>query len=204
MAHIALVGATGNLGRPILEEALQRGHQVTAVTRDQGKLGSRAGLTVAKADTHEPAGLAAVLAGHDVIVVSVKWTENDVGEVIDAVRRSGVRRALFVVGAGSLLREDGRTHFAHMEEKGTPPPTSKPAMQALDVIREVTDFDWTAISPSASIPAGERTGKFRLDTDRLIVAPDGVSTISRQDFAIAIVDEIETPRHVRQRFTAGY
>jgi len=115
-----------------------------------------------------------------------------------------VKRALFVVGAGSLLRSDGRTHFEHMTEAGAVPPTSKPAALALDVIRSVSDFDWTAISPPASIQPGVRTGKFRLGGDRLLEDAQGQSRISREDFAIAIIDEIERPQHRRKRFTAAY
>jgi len=109
-----------------------------------------------------------------------------------------------VVGAGSLLRKDGRTHFEHMAEKGIQPPTSKPAAVAFEEIKKVTDLDWTAISPPASIQPGERTGKFRRGRDQLIENDKGESRISREDFAIAILDELEKPKHVRKRFTAAY
>jgi putative NADH-flavin reductase len=115
-----------------------------------------------------------------------------------------VPRALFVVGAGSLLRADGRTHLEHMEQAGTVPPTSRPAALAFDEIRKAADLDWTAISPPASIQPGARTGKFRLGGDRLLEDGQGKSLISREDFAVAIVDEIERPQHHRQRFTAAY
>ena len=204
MSNIALIGATGNIGSRILDEALARKHTVTAITRDPRKLSARAGMTVRAGSTTDAPVLAQVLKGHDVVVVSVKWNENDVNRVIDTIRKSGVKRALFVVGAGSLLRKDGRTHFDTMAEKGVQPPTSKPAMLALDAIRKVTDLDWTAISPSAAIPAGKRTGKFRLGLDRMIEDAKGESRISREDFAVAILDEIEKPKHIRKRFTAGY
>jgi putative NADH-flavin reductase len=161
-------------------------------------------MTIRAASTTNAPALAQVLKGHDIVVVSVKWNENDVRRVIDTIRQSGVKRALFVVGAGSLLRSDGRTHFDHMAEKGVQPPTSLPALQAYEEIRKIDDFDWTAISPPASIPAGQRTGKFRLGLDNLIENAKGESRISREDFAVAIVDEIEKPRHVRKRFTAAY
>jgi hypothetical protein len=145
-----------------------------------------------------------VLRRHDAVVVSVKWNEADIHQVLDAIRRSGVKRCLFVIGAGSLLRKDGRTHFEHMAEKGIQPPTSKPAALAFDEIKKATDLDWTAISPAASIQPGERTGKFRLGLDQLIEDDEGESRISREDFAVAILDELEKPQHVRKRFTAGY
>jgi hypothetical protein len=102
------------------------------------------------------------------------------------------------------MRQDGRLHFEFMVEKGVPVAIVTVAMQALDALKKVDDLDWTAISPSADIQPGERTGKFRLDLDHLIQDDQGLSSISREDFAIAILDEIERPQHIRRRFTAGY
>ena len=202
--NIVLAGATGNIGSRILDEALRRGHRVTGLTRDPAKLGARSGLQAKKANTAEVAAFTDALKGHDAAILSVKWNENDVHQVLDALRKAGVKRCLFVVGAGSLLRNDGRTHFDHMAEKGIQPPTSKPAALALAEVQKVTDLEWTAISPPASIQPGERTGKFRLGRDHLLEDDKGKSEISREDFAIAILDEIEKPKHIRQRFTAAY
>jgi uncharacterized protein len=202
--NIVVIGATGNIGRPVVDEALRRGHTVTATTRDPAKVASRAGVTVKAANTADVAATAEVLRGHDAAILSVKWNEAEIGQVLDALARSGVKRCLFVVGAGSLIRKDGRTHFEHMAEKGILPPTSKPAALALEALQKVADLDWTAISPAASIQSGARTGKFRLGLDHLIEDDKGQSLISREDFAIAILDEIETPRHVHRRFTAAY
>jgi hypothetical protein len=201
--NIAIIGATGNIGSRVLDEALRRRHEVTAITRDPRKLEPRAGVTVRAGSTSDGPVLTRTLKGHDAVIVSVKWNENDIGRVIDVIRKSGVKRCLFVVGAGSLIRKDGRTHFDHMAEKGVQPPTSKPAAVALEAIRKVNDLDWTAISPPASIQPGERTGKFRLGLDRLIEDDKGQSAISREDFAVAILDEIEKPKHIRKRFTAA-
>jgi len=201
---LGLIGGTGNIGSRILEEALARGHQVTAIARDPTKLAAQPGLTVQQGDSHVPEAVGALLKGQDAILVSVKYVDNDINQLIDAVRASGVRRCLFVVGAGSLIRADGRTHFEHMAERGPPPPTSRPAMQALEALRAVTDLEWTAISPAADIFPGERTGSFRIGQDHMVADDQGVSRISRADFAIAILDEIEEPKHVRGRFTAAY
>lgn len=202
--NIVLAGATGNIGSRILDEALRRGHRVTGLTRDPAKLGARDGLQTKKANTADVAAFADALKGHDAAILSVKWNENDVHQVLDALRKANVKRCLFVVGAGSLLRKDGRTHFDHMAEKGVQPPTSKPAALALAEVQKVTDLEWTAISPPASIQPGERTGKFRLGRDHLLEDDNGKSEISREDFAIAILDEIEKPSHIRRRFTAAY
>jgi uncharacterized protein len=201
MANIALVGMTGNIGKRILDEALARGHRVTGTTRGAAEPPVRERLMVATVHPSNIAALATVLQGHDVVVVSLKWDVNDIDAVIEAIRKSGVKRALIVVGAGSLLRADGRRHFDHMV---TPSPSSKPAMIALDKLRKVDDFDWTAISPPASIQPGERTGKFRLGTDTMVVDSADNGRISREDFAIAIVDEIESPKYIKRRFTVGY
>jgi putative NADH-flavin reductase len=202
--NIVLAGATGNIGSRILDEALSRGHRVTGLTRDPAKLAARSGLQAKNASTAEVSAFADVLKGHEAAILSIKWNENHVHQVLDALRKSGVKRCLFVIGAGSLLRMDGRTHFDHMAEKGIQPPTSKPAALALAEMQKAADLDWTAISPPASIQPGQRTGKFRLGLDDLIEDDKGESQISREDFAIAIMDEIEKPRHIRQRFTAGY
>jgi hypothetical protein len=204
MSTIALLGATGNIGSRVLDEALARGHKVTAITRDPRKLSPRNGMAIRAGSTTDAPPLAAILKGHDIVVVSVKWNENDIRRVIDTIRQSGVKRALFVIGAGSLLRADGRRHYDHMAEKGVQPPTSLPALKAYDEIRKIEDLDWTAISPPASIGPGKRTGKFRLGLDQLIEDAKGESRISRDDFAVAIVDEIEKSKHIRKRFTAAY
>lgn len=202
---LALVGATGNIGSRILDEALTRGHTVTGTTRDADKLAGREGVTPARVDTADIPALAQAIRGSDAVIVSVKWNENDIAGVIEAVRRSGARRALFVVGAGSLIREDGRTHFEHMQDKGITPPTSRPAMEALYALQKVDDLDWTAISPPFDIHPGERTGQFVLGGDEMLRPSEGhpIARISREDFAVAILDEIEQPRHLRRRFTAA-
>jgi putative NADH-flavin reductase len=204
MSTIALIGATGNIGSRILDEALSRKHKVTAITRDPRKLSPRDGMTVRAGSTTDQPALAAILKGHDAVIVSVKWNENDIRRVIGTIRQAAVKRALFVVGAGSLLRADGRRHYDYMAERGVQPPTSLPALKAYEEIHKVDDLDWTAISPPASIAAGQRTGKFRLGLDHLIEDAKGESRISREDFAVAILDEIEKPAHLRKRFTAAY
>ena len=202
--NIVLIGATGAIGSRILDEALRRGHTVSAVTRDPRKLEARPGMTIRAGSTSDGPGLTQVVKGHDVAVVSVKWNENDITRVIDVIRKAGVKRCLFVIGAGSLLRKDGRTHLEHMADKGIQPPTSKPASLAYEEIKKVKDLDWTAISPPASIQPGRRTGKFRRGLDKLIEDKEGQSLISREDFAVAILDELEKGKHIRKRFTAAY
>lgn len=201
---IAVVGATGNIGARITEEALHRGHAVTALSRHASSLAPRPGLERIDVDNSEPGALAKAMAGHDAVITAVKWNENEVADVVAAIRAAGIMRCLFVVGAGSLKRPDGTLHFDHMRAQGIEPPTSKAAMHALQYFRTVDDLDWTAISPAADIRAGERTGHFRMADDDLVFDDEGKSVISREDFAVAILDELERPQHVRSRFTVGY
>lgn len=203
--ELFILGSTGNIGSCVRDEALFRAHSVTGATRDTAKLESREGLTPLQIDIADGDGLANAMAGHDAVIVSVKWNENKIADVVDAVRKSGVPRALFVVGAGSLKREDGRLHFDHMTEAGAVPPTSKPAMEALDYLRGVDDIEWAAISPPAQIMPGNRTGQFVLGRDDMPRPTEGnhLARISREDFAVAILDEIEKPSVSRQRITAA-
>jgi len=109
-----------------------------------------------------------------------------------------------VIGAGSLRMPDGRLFYEHNLDRGVDPPTSKAALAAYQRIVEVTDLDWTAASPAARIEPGSRTARFSLGRDALLVDADGESRISQEDFAVAILDEVEQGNHIRQRFTVAY
>jgi uncharacterized protein len=203
MARIALIGASGNVGTRILNELVSRNHQVTAIARDTSKVPARAGVTAARGDVADPAGLAAVLKGHDAVVSSLRFLDTDPQALIDAVRASGVKRYLVVGGAGSLYVAPGKRLVDQPDFPAAYKDEATKGADFLDVLRAVDDLDWTFISPSALFVPGERTGKFRLAKDELLVSGKG-STISYEDYAIALVDEIEKPAHVRQRFTVGY
>lgn len=201
---IALIGATGNVGTRVLAEALSRGHRVTGIARHPEKLSPREGLTAARGDTAEPAALAEVLAGHDAVVSSTRFQGADPLGLIAAVKASGVRRLLVVGGAGSLEAAPG---VALVDTAGFPAaykPEALAGRDFLNVLRAEGELDWTFFSPSAFFGPGERTGKFRLGGDRLLVGADGQSRVSMEDYAIALVDELEAPKHSRRRFTAGY
>jgi len=201
---IALIGATGNVGTRILAEALKRGHSVTGIARDPAKLETRDGLQRIQGDVHVPDTLAPLLAGHDVVVSSVGFRASDPALLIEAVRRSGVKRYLVVGGAGSLEIAPGQLLI---DAPNFPELYREEATKGkvfLDHLRAVDDLDWTLLSPSALFKAGERTGVFRLGGDTLLTSAEGKSWISYEDYAIALVDEIETPAHLRQRFTVGY
>lgn len=207
---VTLYGATGQIGRRVLEELLQRGHSVRAVVRDPAKLSARARLTVVPGDASDVAGIAAASKGADALVSAygpgaehpeklLPITRNLIG----GAEQSGVPRFLFVGGAGSLEVAPGVTLIdsGHLPEewKGI----AIAHRDALEIAR-ASAINWTCFSPAAFIQPGERTGKFRLGADRLLTDDRGESRISMEDFAIALVDELEKPRHERGRFTVGY
>jgi len=201
---IALIGATGNIGAKILNEALERGHQVTAIVRDVSKLQKRDGVRSAQCDIADEERLADILLGHDAVIVSVKYNSCNVDHVYAACRQAGVKRVLVVGGAASLEVEPG---VMLIDTPGFPEEIKSeaaPAVDALERIRKVDDLDWSYLSPSIIIAPGERTGKFRLGKDELLKDANGDSRISQEDFAVAMLDEVEKPQHIRQRFTVGY
>jgi uncharacterized protein len=201
---IALIGVTGNVGRRILAEALQRGHTVTGIARDPSTLTPTEGLKLVKGDVNAPDTLAPLLAGHDVVVSSVMFRSSDPKVLIDAVRRSSVKRYLVVGGAGSLEIAPGKLLIDAPDFPDFVREEAGRGKVFLDVLRETKDLDWTMLSPSALFTAGERTGVFRLADDTLLTAADGKSWISYEDFALALLDEIEKPQYAGRRFTVGY
>ena len=201
---IALIGATVNVGSRILDEALRRGHEVTAIARDISKLAPRPKLERAVGDVADAASLAKSLAGNDVVVSSVRFLTPHLANVVTATKAAHVPRLLVVGGAGSLEVAPG---VALVDTPNFPAAYKAEATAGRDflvALRRETALDWSFLSPSAFFHAGERTGKFRLGTDQLLTASDGKSSISYEDYAIALLDEIEAPKHPRGRFTVGY
>lgn len=201
--RIAIVGASGNVGQRIVAEALSRGHDVTAIARS-APADPPAGVAWKTADLADPNATAAALKGGDVAVLSVRFGNTDFARALDGVRRSGVARLLVVGGAASLEIAPGKALLDQPDFPEFIKPEATPARAALYMLRGERDLDWTYISPSMMFGPGERTGTFRLGRDTLLTAADGQSHISYEDYAVALLDEIETPRHSRARFTVGY
>lgn len=210
---IALIGASGYVGSAILHEALWRGHHVTAIVRNTAKLTPQPGLTLISADVLDTTGLADVLAGHAAVISAFSGhSQSQVREyygrglrsIIAAAKQAKVPRLLMVGGAGSLDIAPGvqlvdTPHFPAQWQQ-----TAEGARDGLQLLRDEQELDWTVLSPSALLEHGLRTGKFRLGTDQLLVDAAGESYISLQDYAVAMLDELERPAHSRQRFTVGY
>jgi uncharacterized protein len=200
---VALIGASGQAGSRIAAELSRRGHSVTGIARDPSKIAALPDVTAKAGDVYDKAGLARLLAGHDAVVSSVHFSASDPDILIAAVRESGLRRYFVVGGAGSLEVAPGVKLIDTPEFPELYRAEATAGGVFLQKLRGTTDLDWTFLSPSAMFIAGERTGKFRLGADQLLVGENG-SSISFEDFAIAAVDELETPKHLKQRFTIGY
>jgi uncharacterized protein len=201
---IAIIGATGNVGKRITEEALDRGHQVTGIARTIDGIAARNNLTLKAGDINNPEPLARILKGHDLIVSSVNFTDYDHDQLIKAVRLSGVKRYLVVGGAGTLEVAPGITGLDSGMLPDFAVPVARAAQHYLNKLLSTKDLDWTVLAPAAAFTAGERTGKFRLGSHELIIDESGKSAISFEDYAIALLNEIETPRHLKDHFSLGY
>ncbi|WP_375775617.1 NAD(P)-dependent oxidoreductase [Bradyrhizobium sp. ma5] len=201
---IAIAGASGQAGSRLTAELARRGHTVTAIARNPEKIATLPGVTVVKGDVNDQAALAALWAGHDAAISSVHFSVSDPAKLIGAAKASGVGRYLVVGGAGSLEVAPGVRLVTTPNFPAQYKAEASKGAEFLDLLRQETDLNWTFLSPSALFVAGERTGKFRLGSDQLLTAADGKSSISFEDFAVALADEIERPAHIRQRFTVGY
>lgn len=200
---IALIGASGQIGSRVLRELSDRGHSVTAIARDPSRIAALPGVSAKSGDVYDIDGLAALLADHDAVISSVHFVASDPRLLIDAVRRSGVPRYLVVGGAGSLEVAPGVPLVSTPDFPAAYRDEALAGAAFLDLLRQEPDLDWTFLSPSAMFVPGERTGQFRLGKDQLLSNENG-SSISFEDYAMAMVDEIERPAHRRQRFTVGY
>jgi uncharacterized protein len=208
--RVALFGAGGVIGKRITQEALRRGHRVTAVGRDPANLESPSnGLTVLRGDVLEPVGVARAVVGHDAVISAVGPSAGPVDmlvraahSLIEGLTRARVRRLLVVGGAGSLEVAPGIQLVDTPDFPAAWRPVALAHREALAVYR-TADLDWTYFSPAALIEPGERTGRYRTGRDQLLVNTEGKSRISAEDLAVALVDELEHPRHLRERITVA-
>ncbi len=210
---IALFGATGTIGRRILNEALERGHSVTAIVRDPARLDvQHPNLTTVVGNQLDAQSVADSVGGHDAVITSYappQGSETTIVEatrsLFDGLRRAGVKRVIAVGGAGSLDVAPGLQLVDAPVFPASYRPIALAHRDALDVYKaEAGDLEWTNFSPAAIIEPGERTGSYRVGTDQLVADADGNSRITAEDYAIALLDELETPKYVGKRFTAAH
>ncbi|KAF1072805.1 MAG: Quinone oxidoreductase 2 [Pseudomonas citronellolis] len=211
---IALIGATGHVGHYFLEEALRRGHQVTALVRDPSRLAARDGLQVVQADIYDAAQVARAAAGNDAVISAFNagWGEAQIRQrhaqgshsIVEGVKASGVKRLLVLGGAGSLEIAPGQRLVDSPEFPAAWKEGALGAADALDELRGETTLDWAFLSPAMLLEGETRTGSFRIGADQVLFDAKGESRISLPDLAVAMLDEAEQPAHHRQRFTAAY
>ncbi|MBW8830792.1 MAG: NAD(P)-dependent oxidoreductase [Burkholderiales bacterium] len=212
--NIALIGASGFVGSKVLAEALQRGHLVTAIVRAPGKVTPQKSVRVVVADASDAASLANAAKGHDAIVSAYNAPRGKdeftqiylagVQALIGGAKQSGVTRILWVGGAGSLYVAPG---VQLVDTPQFPAEYKTEALAGRDAYRvflEEKALAWTFVSPAPLLAPGERTGRFRLGRDEVLMNGDMPGNISVEDLAVAIVDELEKPAHIRQRFTVAY
>lgn len=216
MKNVVLIGASGFVGNAILNELLTRGHKVTAIARNPQKICIKnSNLSIVKADVSDTNRLIEICKGKDAVISAYNpgWTNPDIYKetlrnyplILNAVKQSGVKRLLCVGGAGTLFCAPG----LRVVDSGAIPESIISGVKALgefflNTLMYEKDIDWIFFSPAGTLESGTRTGKFRLGKDDLIVDENGNSHISVEDYAIAMVDELETPKHHYERFTIGY
>ncbi|HEY4132736.1 MAG TPA: NAD(P)-dependent oxidoreductase [Gemmatimonadaceae bacterium] len=215
--RIVIFGVTGNVGRRVAAEALRRGHDVVGVVRDPNAVPSPdPRVQLMQGDATDAASVASVAKGADAVVSAIsprpssrglpqpKLADN-VRALIAGLRNAGVKRVLFVGGAGSLEVAPGQ---ALMDQPGFPDayrPEAEEGREALRVWRSEADgLDWTYLSPAAEIGGGERTGKYRMTNDAFLADGTGKSFITYEDYAVALLDELENAKHVGRRFGVAY
>ncbi|MBS1525126.1 MAG: NAD(P)-dependent oxidoreductase [Bacteroidetes bacterium] len=212
---IALIGATGFVGKAVLNEALHRGHKVTAIARNTDKLGpENENLVVKQADAYNSDELAAVLTGNDAVVSAFNpgWDNPNIYEdfirgaksIQEATKKAGIDRLLVVGGAGSLEIKPGVQLVDTPEFPAEWKNGAMAAREYLNIIKQENGLDWTFLSPAIILHQGERTNKFRLGTDHPIFDDNGKSEITVEDLAVAIIDELIKGRFIKKRFTVGY
>ena len=210
--NIVVYGASGMIGQRITQEALNRGHKVTAIVRHpSGFTLTHSNLTIKEGNILDPNDTARAVAGHDAVINATRQAADPPGQtyadaahaLIDGLTRAGVRRLIVVGGAGSLEVAPGLQLVDTPNFPAAWRPGALALRDALTVYR-TADLDWTYFSPANRIAPGERTCHYRTGTDQLVTDEKGESHISAEDYAVALIDELETPRFVRQRFTVAY
>ncbi|HEY0062288.1 MAG TPA: NAD(P)-dependent oxidoreductase [Telluria sp.] len=211
--NIVIIGASGFIGSALRNEALARGHAVTALVTRPEKLAPQAHLTALATDVMDVQKLSAQLSGFDAVISAfsghaqadiLDYYVTGIGRIVAAAKEARVPRLLVVGGAGSLEVAPGQLLIDAPDFPPQYKASAHGAQQALELLRKESSLNWTMLSPAAVIAPGQRSGVFRTALDRLLTREDGSSSISVEDYALAMIDELEEPVHPRKRFTVGY
>ena len=216
MANVLLIGATGFVGSAVLNELVSRGHKVTAVARNTEKVAKSGLVDAVKEDVANVDAIAKLAEGKDAIISAYNpgWTNTDIAtlisenypKILSAAKKSGVERLLIVGGAGTLFCAPG----LRVVDSGAIPEEIMGGVRPLgdfylNTLMNENDINWVFFSPAGVFDQqGKKTGNYRLGKDDLIVDAEGNSHISVQDYADAMVNELEKPAHHKERFTIGY
>jgi uncharacterized protein len=214
---VALIGASGFVGTAILNELLQRGHQVTAIVRNPGKIAPAENVTAVSANALNETEIKNAVAGHDAVISAYNagWTNPDLYNeflkgaqtIQEGVKQSGVKRLIFIGGAGSLFIAPGQQLVDTEAFPAEWKPGALAARDYLNILKKETELDWTFLSPAVEMhqgTSGVRKGTYRTALENPVFDDNGRSVMSVEDTAVAIVDELENPKHIRERFTAAY
>src|SRR5947209_18666954 len=214
---LVVFGATGNVGQRVAAEALRRGHEVVGVVRDPTAVQSPdPRIRLVEGDATKAESVAGVVRGADAVVSAISPRPNARGlpapslsansrALITGLRKAGVKRVLYVGGASSLEVAPGKALADQPDFPEIYKAEAREGREALAIWRaEANGLDWTFLSPAAEIGPGKRTGSYRTTGDQLLVDAHGKSFITFEDYAVAVLDELERPHHVGQRFGVAY
>lgn len=215
--RIVVFGATGNVGQRVVAEALRRKHEVVGIVREPAAVQSPdSRVKLVKGDATNADDVARVSRGADAVVSAISPRPNARGlpapslaansrAMIKGLRDAGVKRVLYVGGASSLEVAPGKALADLPDFPEIYREEAREGREALDIWRnEAKALDWTYLSPAAEIAPGNRTGKYRTTDEKLLVDDKGKSFITFEDYAVAVLDELERPQHVGKRFGVAY
>ena len=213
---VAIIGASGFVGSNLVKEATNRGLEVTAIARNVEKINAE-NINKVAVDVNQVNELSEALKGHDVVISAFNagWTNpnlyNDFikgsESIQQAVKQAGVQRMIVVGGAGSLYANENEQLVDSPDFPADIKPGATAARDYLNILKEEKELDWVFFSPAIEMHPGVtigRTGKYRLGKDQPVFDENMVSKLSPEDVAVVLIDEIEKPKHHKERFTAAY
>ena len=213
---VAIIGASGFVGSNLVKEATNRGLEVTAIARNVEKINAE-NINKVAVDVNQVNELSEALKGHDVVISAFNagWTNPNLYDdfikgsesIQQAVKQAGVQRMIVVGGAGSLYANEKEQLVDSPDFPADIKPGATAARDYLNTLKEEKELDWVFFSPAIEMHPGVtvgRTGKYRLGKDQPVFDENMVSKLSPEDVAVVLIDELQQPKHHKERFTAAY